>query len=84
MKEKGKLKPKCPILNSEKEEFIGQIIDTFEDFLDEKGIIIPNKERDSDEDIEPEEHANIFGKDYDILHSELSNVLSRWNIIEKD
>lgn len=84
LQEKGKLRPKCPVLNNEKEEFIGQIIDIFEDFLDEKGIIIPNEERDSNEDIEPEEHANIFGEDYDILHFELSNVLSRWNIIEED
>lgn len=29
-------------------EFTGQVIDIFEDFLDDKGIIIPNHEREAD------------------------------------
>ena len=29
-------------------ELIGNIIDIFEDFLDDKGIIIPNPEKDED------------------------------------
>ena len=31
-------------------EMVAMIIDVFEDFLDDKGIIIPNQERDSDTD----------------------------------
>lgn len=34
--------------NSDKLEFIGQIIDIFEDFLDEKGVKIDNPDRDRD------------------------------------
>ena len=34
----------APVSDNDKAEFIGQIIDTFEDFLDEKEII-PYKEK---------------------------------------
>ena len=37
---------------NEKTEFLGQLIDIFEDFLDEKGIVIPNEERDMDSNLE--------------------------------
>ena len=36
----------CKITKEDRKEFIGQVIDVFEDFLDKKGIIISNDERD--------------------------------------
>lgn len=45
-----------------KPELIGNIIDIFEDFLDEKGIIVPNPERDEDPELDAESSANIYGK----------------------
>lgn len=59
-------------------EFIGQIIDIFEDFLDEKGIVIVNPERDEDDE---EMAANIYGSDYDRLSDEITDTLKRWNVI---
>lgn len=59
-------------------EFIGQIIDIFEDFLDEKGVIIENPERDEDDE---EIAANIYGSDYDRLSDEITDTLKRWNVI---
>ena len=59
-------------------EFIGQIIDIFEDFLDEKGIVIVNPERDEDDE---EMAANIYGSDYDRLSDEITGTLKRWNVI---
>lgn len=47
-----------------KPELIGNIIDIFEDFLDEKGIIVPNPERDEDPELDAESSANIYGEDY--------------------
>ena len=44
-----------------KPELIGNIIDIFEDFLDDKGIIIPNPEKDEDPELDAESSANIYG-----------------------
>ena len=41
----------CKITKEDKKEFIGQVIDVFEDFLDEKGIVIPNEERDTNQKV---------------------------------
>lgn len=59
-------------------EFIGQIIDIFEDFLDEKGVVIVNPKRDEDDE---EMAANIYGSDYDRLSDEITDTLKRWNVI---
>ena len=62
-------------------EFVGQIIDIFEDFLDARGVVLKNEERDTDEDLDPEEAANIYGDDYDELKDALANMLSRWGVL---
>lgn len=61
-----------------KEEFIGQIIDLFEDFLDEKNVKISNPEaiENGEENI-----AIIYGGDYDTLHDQIQSVLENWDII---
>lgn len=59
-------------------EFIGQIIDIFEDFLDEKRVTIENPEQDEDDE---EMAANIYGSDYDRLSDEITDTLKRWNVI---
>lgn len=64
-------------------ELIGQFIDLFEDFLDEKGIVIPNEERDEDEELDAENSANIYGSDYDTLSDGIEEILTRWGIIEE-
>ena len=73
-----------PVTREDEPEFIGQFIDIFEDFLDEKGIVIPNQKRDFEEDLEPEESANIYGEDYDFLEQEIKKVLIRWKIIASE
>jgi len=64
-------------------ELIGQFIDLFEDFLDEKSIVIPNEERDEDEELDAENSANIYGSDYDTLSDRIEEILTRWGIIEE-
>ena len=68
------------INRNDKEEFIGQIIDLFEDFLDEKSVKISNPEavEDGEENV-----AIIYGGDYDTLHDQTQDVLENWNIIPK-
>lgn len=60
-------------------ELIGQIIDIFEDFLEDHNIDIPNEERDGNTD----EAAIIYGSDYGQLQEELLELMKAWEIIEK-
>lgn len=51
------------IKKEDKSEFIGQIMDLFEDFLDEYGIKIPQKE--GEEGYDPDTPINLYGNAYD-------------------
>ena len=57
-------------------EFLGQIIDVFEDFLDAKGITITHPEDESS--------ANICGTDYDDLRRNLAEMMVNWGVIHQD
>ena len=57
----------------EEPEFVGQIVDVFEDFLDGKGITIENSEREGDDD-----EAIIYGSDYDEIADGIREIISRW------
>lgn len=61
-------------------ELIGQFIDLFEDFLDEKGIVIDNPERDEEDAVMA---ANIYGTDYDNLADGVEEILTRWKLLEE-
>lgn len=58
-------------------EFLGQLIDCIEDFLEEKGVYIPSKDRDiaitNGED--PEGLALIYGEDYNYLADAFVEIL---------
>ena len=57
-----------------KSEFIGQIIDIFEDFLEEKGIRLDNDEREADDEFA----AIIYGSDYGDIQDQLEAMLNEW------
>ena len=57
-------------------ETIGSFIEAFEDFLDEKGIVIPNDEKDDDPDA-----SNIYGTDYGILSDRIEELLTRYDVL---
>ena len=59
-----------------KPELIGNIIDIFEDFLDDKGIIIPNPEKDEDPELDMESPANIYGEDCNGVQREHNKKLN--------
>ena len=63
------------IADAEIPEFIGQMIDIFEDFLDEKGVTIEHEKRD-DEDAEG---VNIYGSDYDKIADDIRATLASWS-----
>jgi len=55
------------------QEFIGQIIDVFEDFLDDRKIQVDNPEqKETDDPV-----AIIYGSDYGELRDKIENIL-KW------
>ena len=64
-------------------EFIGQIIDIFEDFLTEKGVTLNNPEIQEaiDEGEDPKDLAIIFGSDYSSLQDSLTAMLTEWHVL---
>lgn len=76
-------KPNYPVPENQTAEFIGQIIDIFEDFLTEKNITLENPEKEENQDVQPdEEQAIIYGSDYGELQTNLESLLKNWNIIK--
>lgn len=71
------------ITNETRAEFIGQVIDIFEDFLEEKGITIDNPEKTEDPNEDPDCIANIYGTDYGMLQDQLEELLQNWGIVEE-
>ena len=64
-------------------EVIGQIIDTFEDFLEEKGVKIPNEEKQEaiSQGEDPESIAILYGSDYGNLEDQIREILENWNLM---
>lgn len=56
-------------------EFVGQIIDIFEDFLTEKKVNLYNADKQG----EPDE-AIIYGNDYDFLAKKIRVLMDNWNV----
>lgn len=74
--------PTLPVKKADVPELLGQIIDAFEDFLEEKGIDIPNDEKTDRDD--PESAAIIYGTDYGQLQMSLEELMLGWGIIERE
>lgn len=70
------------INQNNKTEFIGNIIDIFEDFLDEKGVTLESPERDDEMELDGGTTANIYGSDYDSISDSLEALLRGWKVIE--
>ena len=65
-----------PVSQADAPELIGQIIDIFEDFLEERHVVLNNDERDEDPDA-----AIIYGSDYGILQDQLQQTFRFWQLI---
>lgn len=62
-------------------DIAGDLINIFEDFLNDRGIIISNPERDENETLEPEDSSNIYGSDHDELRDKIEKVLEDKGIL---
>ena len=65
---------------NEKAEFLGQIIDVFEDFLTERKVEQFNNEPQEDND--PDNPVYIYGSDYDEIEDALAKIMERWNVVK--
>lgn len=75
---------KMQLTQDSKPEFIGQIIDIFEDYLAEHEIILESKERNDaieDGDIEPEEAAILYGDYYDMIGDTISCAVENHSLM---
>lgn len=66
--------------HSERMGILCEFIEVFEDFLDEKGIVIPNDEKDQS----PESASNIYGTDYGVLSDRIESLLIRLGYMEEE
>lgn len=76
-----------PKLNIDtQQQFICEIIEHFENFLDAKGIELDNPEKQEAIDAGEDEDsiANIYGTDYGWLQSDIEGSLKSWELIEDD
>lgn len=56
-------------------EFVGQVIDIFEDFLIEKKLNLYNADKQGELD-----EAIIYGTDYDFLAKKIRSLMDNWNV----
>lgn len=57
-------------------EFLGQLIDVVEDWLEEKEIDIPNEEKNE------LDAAIIYGSDYDKLQSGFNSIMESYHVFD--
>lgn len=69
-----------PVSQKDAPEFIGQIIDVFEDFLESRHINIPNPEKTYLENA-ADDPVIIYGTDYGDLQNMLKDMLENWGIV---
>ena len=55
------------------------IIEVFEDFLDRKGIVIPNDEKDDDPGA-----SNIYGTDFGALSEDIEQSLIWYGLLDEE
>lgn len=67
----------CLITKDNLPEFIGQLIDVYEDVFTEAGVMLKNPERDDDienGDVDTDSAAIIYGTDYGILSDAIEAI----------
>lgn len=59
-----------------KNDFVANIIEAFEEFLESKDVVLDNTEKD-----DPDNQANIYGTDYGDLQTEIETILDNYGIV---
>ena len=66
------------IKKNELPEFLGQVIDVFEDFLEEKEVALDNPDRDG------KDAAILYGTDYGDLQDRLTSLVESCGLVEPE
>lgn len=63
-------------------EFLGNILDIFDDFLEEHNVRIPesDKEMEADFECDPNNFARLYGTVYDELLQKISKLIIAWTV----
>ncbi len=68
------------IKKNEEKEFVGQLIDLFDDFLEERDLHVPTSDAEmKDNGDEEDNSARIYGSDYGELEEKIEETLSAWS-----
>lgn len=70
---------KHPDPHEERMAFLAEIVEVFEDFLDRRGIVIPNEDKEQDEDA-----SNIYGCDFAELSDGVEEVLIIHGLLKEE
>ena len=73
------------ITPEDRPEFVGQIIDIFEDFLEDREGLPTSPEKEKPEsDSDCEIPVRIYGDDYDALATDIEDTLKDWSVCQKE
>ena len=62
-------------------EFLGNVIDVFDDFLEEHNIRIQESDKEMESDgCDPDDSVRLYGTIYDELLQELSKLIIAWTV----
>ena len=66
------------VSDDELPEFLGQVIDVVDDFLEERDITLPDSEKEMEEDGDESNSAVIYGSDYGQLYEQFEELFRNW------
>lgn len=66
------------VSDDELPEFLGQVIDVVDDFLEERDITLPDSEKEMEEDGDDGNSAVIYGSDYGQLYEQFEELFRNW------
>ena len=64
-----------------KNNFLCEIVDELDDWLEDKGIKVPNEERDKED---PENTTNFYGEDFDEIMEMMREICRKNGIVVED
>lgn len=65
------------INENDRPEFLGQIMDVFEDFLEAKGVHLSDA---GEKECNGDHVAILTGSDYDSISAKISQIMTNWNV----
>ncbi len=73
------------IFEENRVEFVGQIMDVFDDFLEKHNIRIPESDKQNEEENGSFENnpVRLYGDVYSEISDEIEHILYQWHVLEE-